>query len=142
MIDIADLPLWRGLTWETILQAYAGSRDAWVSTSATAWLAHLDTSLPKVDAETVWNGLIPGEDFVIAMRARMSWLHGQLDPPAPIEHDLVPSTAGVSWVVRLFADATAPNYQILVEVEENRVNEVNRARGWLRCLMITVGSGW
>jgi hypothetical protein len=23
-----------------------------------------------------------------------------------------------------------------------RVNEVNRARGWLRCLMITVGSGW
>lgn len=117
LIDVAGAPLWRGVTWETVLRAYASSGDAWVSTSATAWLAHLDMSLPRVDAETVWNGLIPGEDFVVAMRARMSWLHGQLDPPAPIEHDLVPSTAGVSWVVRLLAEATAPMYQILVEVE-------------------------
>ncbi|SDZ43591.1 hypothetical protein SAMN05444365_11627 [Micromonospora pattaloongensis] len=51
---------------------------------------------------------MPGEDFVIALRARISWLHGQLAPPAPIHHDLVSSAAGVSWVARLYT-----------EVEEN-----------------------
>ncbi|GIJ64787.1 hypothetical protein Vau01_123030 [Virgisporangium aurantiacum] len=119
VIDVAAQPPWCGLTWEYLLKAHTTSANAWVSTTATAWLAHLDASLPKVGADTVWNALTPGEDFVVAMRARMSWLHGQLNPPVPIDHDLVPSTAGVSWVVRLFADAAVPGYQILVEVEEN-----------------------
>jgi hypothetical protein len=118
VIDVAHLPTWRGLTWEQVLCAYSASADQWVETTARAWLGHLDVSLPRVDRHTRWNALTPGEDFVIALRARMSWLHGQLRPPAPIEHDLVSSAAGVSWVVRLFADAAVPGYQVLVEVEE------------------------
>jgi hypothetical protein len=118
-IDLVGASPWQGFTWETLLGAYTGSTGTWVAATAGAWLEHLDVSLPKVDADTVWNGLVLGEDFVIAMRARMSWLHGRLAPPAPIRHDLVASTAGVSWVVRLLADAALPGYEVLVEVEEN-----------------------
>ncbi len=118
-IDTADAPRWRGITWESLLHAYQGSTNSWVATCAAAWSEHLDRSLPNVGADTVWNGLADGEDFVIAMRARMSWVHGQLAPPAPIEHDLVASAAGVSWVVRLYANAQAPGYQVMVDVEEN-----------------------
>jgi len=90
-----------------------------VATCATAWLDHLDRCLPKVRADTVWNDLTDGEDFVIAMRARMSWVYGQLDPPPHVRHDLVSSAAGTSWVARIFTDARAPGYQVIAEMEEN-----------------------
>ncbi|MER5337835.1 hypothetical protein [Micromonospora sp. NPDC002717] len=119
VIDVGPSSGWRMLTWETLLDAYQTSKDSWVATCATAWREHLDRALPTVDAATVWNDLVPGEDFVIALRARMSWLHGQLAPPPPIHHDLVSSSAGVSWVVRLYTEAAEKGYLILVEVEEN-----------------------
>ncbi len=106
------------MTWEAVLGAYRTSQNTWVATSAAAWLEHLDVSLPKVDAGTAWNDLADGEDFAIALRARMSWLHGRLTPPEPIVHDLVSSAAGVSWVVRMYTDAAVSGYQVMVEVEE------------------------
>lgn len=119
VIDVAHVPRWRGITWEYLLHAYQASANPWVATCAASWSEHLGRSLPYVGADTVWNDLVNGEDFVIAMRARMSWLHRQLAPPPLIEHDLVASTAGVSWVVRMYADAQAPGYQIMIEAEEN-----------------------
>ncbi|MFD6730239.1 hypothetical protein [Micromonospora aurantiaca (nom. illeg.)] len=119
VIDVGSGSGWRTLTWETLLEAYKASTNSWVATCATAWIAHLAGALPAVDAATAWNDLMPGEDFVIALRARMSWLHGQLAPPAPIRHDLVSSSAGVSWVARLYTEAAEKDYRILVEVEEN-----------------------
>ncbi|MGI5214940.1 hypothetical protein [Plantactinospora sp. CA-290183] len=118
VIDVAGAPPWRGVTWEDLLQAYCRSEHQWVAACAKAWLQHLESALPKVDAGTIWNVLIDDEDFIIAMRARMSWLHGQLNPPAPIQHDLVCSTSGVSWVARLYTDTPAPDYEIVTEVEE------------------------
>nr|MDT0659103.1 PD-(D/E)XK nuclease family protein [Micromonospora sp. DSM 115978] len=118
VVDVAAAAPWRGLSWEEILGAYAGSTNAWVATCATAWLSHLDKSLPKVAANTGWDQLDAGENFILAMRARMSWIHGQLDPPSPIEHDMIGSAKGVSWVVRLLTDAHVEGYRVLVEVEE------------------------
>ena len=110
---------WRELTWETLLRAYEGSDHSWVAATARAWRHHLDLALPKVGPETRWNDLRQGEDFVIAVRARMSLLHSQIHPPAGVEHDLMGSSAGVSWVARLYAETPVPGYWIMSEVEEN-----------------------
>lgn len=56
---------------------------------------------------------------MIAMRARMSWLYGQIDVLGTVEHDLVCSSAGRSWVARLYVKETrVPGYWIMSEVEE------------------------
>jgi PD-(D/E)XK nuclease superfamily len=109
---------WRGLTWEALLQAYEDSGHSWVAATARAWRRHLDSALPQVGPGTRWDDLRPGEDFVIAMRARMSWLYSQIRAPAGVEHDLTPSSAGVSWVASLHAPTPVPGYRIMTQVEE------------------------
>jgi hypothetical protein len=118
VIDVGNAYTWRGLIWESVLRAYERSDHPWVATTARAWLGHLDTALPKVGPGTIWNDLRAGEDFVIAIRARMSWLFGQIHPPAGVEHDLVNSSKGRSWVARLYAWTPKPGYTITVEIEE------------------------
>ncbi len=119
IVDTKGDSLWRGTTWESVLGEYAKSTHSWVAACAEAWLSHLDETLPKIGPNTVWDDLRRGENFIIAMRARMSWVHVQIDPPAPIDHDLVGSSAGVSWVVRMFTEALVPGYRVIVEIEEN-----------------------
>lgn len=118
-LDLADAQPWRGLTWEQVLDSYTRSGHSWVAPTAQAWAAHLDASLPVVGSDTVWNHLTDGEDFVIALRARMAWLYSNYSPPGGVDYDLVESSAGVSWVLRQMADTPAPGYQIVAEVEEN-----------------------
>lgn len=101
-----------------MLRAYRQSRHPWVAASAEAWLLHLDRSVPPVGPDTVWNDLVHGEDFVIAMRSRMTWVHRHIDPAPPVAHDLVVSAAGVSWVARLFAPARREGYRVIAEIEE------------------------
>jgi len=110
--------LWQAIDWEQLLDAYCSSSHSWIRSSAAAWRDHLGSSLPNVGSATAWNDLVDGEEFVIAMRARMSWVYSHISPPAAVEHDLVPSSAGVSWVLRMLADAVQPGYKIVVEVEE------------------------
>jgi hypothetical protein len=117
-IPLHDGGSWRELTWERLLLAYEDSSHAWVAATARAWRHHLDSALPKVGPETRWNDLHQGEDFVIAMRARMSWLHGQVHAPDGVEHDLGGSSKGRSWVLRLWAETPSPGYLIMTEVEE------------------------
>jgi hypothetical protein len=107
-IPLQGADAWRGLTWEAVLESYEGSSHPWVAATARAWRCHLSTALPDVGPETRWNELLEGEDFVIAMRARMSWLSCQVHAPPGVEHDLVPSSAGVSWVARLYAKTPVP----------------------------------
>ncbi len=120
VIDLAGARPWRGLTWESVLTAYASSGHPWVAGTARAWLGHLEAALPEVGPDTTWNDLRPGEDFVTGLRTRMSWLFSQLQSSG-VACDLVSSTAGqgVSWIVRLRAATPAPGYAIMVEVEEN-----------------------
>jgi hypothetical protein len=110
---------WRPLTWDQLLDAFTESPHPWVAQTAAAWREHLDIALPAVDATTRWNALRVGEDFVVAMRTRMSWVYDHLDPPAGIGHDLVESSAGVSWVARMNTPARDDEYVIRVEAEEN-----------------------
>jgi hypothetical protein len=109
---------WTRLTWDEMLTAFVRSPNAWVAETAAASKAHLDAALPDVGPDTSWNDLRPGEDFVIALRARMSWVYGAMQPPSPIVHDLVESAAGVSWVPRMSLPAVQPGYLIRVEAEE------------------------
>lgn len=117
-VPLHDTEPWQELTWERVLRAYESSDNPWVATTACAWRHHLDSALPKVGPETLWNDLREGEDFAIAMRARMSWLYGQIHAPAAVEHDLVGSSAGKSWVARMYAQTQVPGYWIMSEVEE------------------------
>jgi len=124
VVDVSHAPGWQPLTWEMLLDEYALSVNLWVRTCAEAWRRHLDESLPKVDGSTRWNDLSDGEGFVVAMRARASWIFSNLRPPAPIEHDLVVSSAGASSVVRLVAPAAVDRYLVMADLEE-RLNVRN-----------------
>lgn len=110
---------WQVVSWEQILERFCSSAQPWVCETARAWRDHLSSAVPSVDAETRWCDLAEGEDFVVALRARMSWVYGQLSPPPPIEFDLVPSSAGVSWITRMWCPASRPGYYAMVEAEEN-----------------------
>jgi len=110
---------WTGLTWDEVLAVFGRSPNAWVVQTAASWRSHLQAALPNVGPTTRWNGLRSGEDFAIALRARMSWVYGAMHPPPPIVHDLVESAAGVSWVARMTLPARQPGYLIRVEAEEN-----------------------
>lgn len=93
---LSGYPRWRGITWEQV-----------------------DRSLPTVGAGTVWNDLAESDDFAIALRARMAWVHHRMNPSDPVRHDLVQSAAGNSAVLRLYADTPGDGYQIMVDVEES-----------------------
>lgn len=118
VVDTQHAATWQPVTWEAMLSAYTRSSHPWVRTCALAWQAHLDAALPKVNANTRWGSLTDGEQFKVAMRTRASWVFANLDPPAGVEHDLVNSSAGASWPIRLYMQAAAPGYRAMVDVEE------------------------
>lgn len=117
-VDISVDPDWRSVTWEALLGAFCSSSQPWVAETAQAWLTHLDNVMPKVDARTVWNDLAEGENLRLAMKARMSWIFGELRPPAQISLTLTQSSAGGSPVVKMSQSAAEPDYDIVVEAEE------------------------
>jgi hypothetical protein len=133
-IRLAQGAGWEAVTWERVLDAFRRSPRSWVAETATAWVNHLDKAIPHVDAQTRWNDLRDGEDLVVAMRARMSWVYGALDPPSPIEHDLVESSAGGSWVARMNLPTRVAGYWIRVEAEENLRGHPKRASASGRAL--------
>jgi hypothetical protein len=109
---------WHSVYWEDLLRAMIGSGNPWVAETASEWLSYVDRVVPPLSADTRWNDLRPGEDFVLAMRARMAWVYNELRPPLAVEHDLVGSTAGQSWVARLRTRANGPGYWVYAEAEE------------------------
>ncbi|MFI5735414.1 PD-(D/E)XK nuclease family protein [Kribbella sp. NPDC051587] len=109
---------WLPVTWESVLDAYQRSSNQWVVQTAVAWLEHLGDCIPAVGADTPWNALRPGEDFVIALRTRMSWIYRSIHPKSPIEHDLTTSSAGVSSVTRMCLPAQKDGYWVVLEAEE------------------------
>jgi hypothetical protein len=46
------------------------------------------------------------------MRARSSWVFDNLALPGGVDADLIQSSAGVSWVVRVFEQTSHPSYWI------------------------------
>ncbi len=115
---------WTPSTWEELLTPFTVSSRPWVADTAAAWLEHLEVGLPQLSAELRWNDLHEGENFALAMRARMSWVYSQLRPPEQVTTDLVPSGGSKAWVTRLYAPAQLPDYVVAAEAEERT------ARGW------------
>jgi hypothetical protein len=113
---------WKSITWEDLLEAFTRSRVPWVAETAAAWREHLEAAMPRVGADTVWNHFTAGEDFVLAMRARSSWVFGQLHPLDPVSLMILQSSSGVSWVVKMTAPAAVPGYLIAIEFEEKWPN--------------------
>lgn len=111
-------PGWDELSWEEVLTAYSRSEHPWVAATATAWLRQLDSLIPAVDADTVWND-VPDDppNFELALRARMVWLAHHLDD-LHLEHDLIQSSGGGLWVLRFWADTARSNLRVQVEVQE------------------------
>ncbi|MFZ1490053.1 MAG: hypothetical protein WAS51_08935 [Ilumatobacteraceae bacterium] len=118
VVDTADRPRWRTVTWEALLTGYAQSASLWVADTARAWLNHIEAQLPAVGAATVWNQLRDGEGFVNAMRARVSWVYSNLTVGPPLRKLLVSSSAGASSVVGLRVDAPVDGYVLQAEMEE------------------------
>ncbi|MEU7477802.1 hypothetical protein AB0A63_17585 [Lentzea sp. NPDC042327] len=109
---------WRSVYWEDLLRALTGSDNPWVAHTASDWLSCAEQAVPQLCPDTRWNDLEPGEAFVIALRARMAWVHRRLRPPPGVDHDLVSSSAGQSWVARLHTPARKAGYLVFAEAEE------------------------
>lgn len=110
---------WESLTWETMLSAYASSANAWVATTAQAWLLQLPRLVPAVDANTVWNDVpddAPGME--LALRARIAWLSRQADGWCRLPHDIEPSSGGGTWAVRIWTSSRSPGHLVTAEVQE------------------------
>jgi hypothetical protein len=118
ILDATSHDGWQAVSWERILWAYTKSDHSWAVASARSWLHHLSSSLPQLEASTVWNDMTEGEDFVIALRSRMSWVHEHVNLAAYVSHELHPSSAGTSWIEYLAAETPVPGYRILAEIEE------------------------
>lgn len=115
---------WRPVSWEQLLTAFAASHDGWVAETAAAWLAHLAAALPRVDADTRWNRLDPGDPIPLVMRARLSWVYSHLSLPPPLVADSMGSGGSKAWVARMQMPAPAAGYELAAEVEDTS------ARGW------------
>jgi hypothetical protein len=113
---------WRAGTWEDVLQAFGRSAVPWVAETAVDWREYLEAAMPSIDGATVWNRFSAGEDFVLAMRARSSWVFGQLQVPDHVSLTISQSSSGVSWVVKMTTPTKVPGYLIAIEVEERLPN--------------------
>jgi hypothetical protein len=118
-VNLRGADPWQSLTWESVLGAYADSQHAWVSTTARAWLTQLVSLVPAVHADTVWKDVpsdAPGME--LALRARVAWLSRQLDSWCTLDHDIVPSSGGGNWAVRVWAPVGTPGHFITAELQE------------------------
>ena len=118
-VNLSGTKPWESLTWEDVLSAYVGSHDPWVSTTARAWLMQLVSLVPEVHADTVWNDVpsdAPGME--LALRARVAWLSRQLDSWCTLNHDIVASSGGGNWAVRLWSPVGTPGHFITAELQE------------------------
>jgi hypothetical protein len=110
---------WQPLAWETVLDAYSRSEHPWVSLTARAWQTQLHALVPSVDARTVWNAVPDSpRDFELALRARMVWLATAMNSWCDLAHDLVQSSAGGSWVSRMWQAIPGLDHVVSCEVEE------------------------
>ena len=118
-VNLRSARPWKSLTWEAVLDAYAASDSPWVSTTAHAWRTQLASLVPAVDATTVWNDVpndAPGME--LALRARVAWLSRQMDSWCSLDHDLVLSSGGGNWAVRMWASASTPQHFVTAEIQE------------------------
>jgi hypothetical protein len=118
-VNLRSAHLWRSLTWEAVLDAYAASHNAWVSTTARAWRAQLASLVPIIDASTVWNDVpddSPGME--LALRARVAWLSRRMDTWCTLNHDLDRSSGGGNWAVHMWAPLSTPQHFVTAEVQE------------------------
>jgi len=118
IIDPGTGSPWRAISWETLLAAFTKSRNAWVAETSAAWLDHLSTALPRVNAHTRWNSLRPADPIPLVMRARMSWVYSHLKPPAPLVVDFMASGGSKAWVARIQMPAPAAGYVVAAEIED------------------------
>jgi hypothetical protein len=109
---------WRPISWETLLAPFTRSPNPWVAETSAAWLDHLSTALPIVNARTRWNRLRPGDPIPLVMRARMSWVYSRLKPPAPLVADFMASGGNKAWVARIQMPAPAAGYVVAAEIED------------------------
>ena len=119
-VDLRSAPNWRSLTWEDVLQAYAASTDAWVATTAAAWLIQLDALIPPIDSTTVWNEVPDAlADMELALRARVAWLYGRLTSWCTVDHDMTPASNGGNWAIRMWAVAAGTSdHLVTAEFQE------------------------
>ncbi len=119
-VGLSAASAWKSLTWETVLTAYAQeSRHPWVRVTASAWLSTIASVVPQVGPATVWNDVpddAPG--FELALRARIAWLGNQLDATCTLEHDMVQSSGGGNWCVRMRAPSPSAKHYVAAELQE------------------------
>ena len=54
----------------------------------------------------------------LALRARVAWLSRQMDSWCSLDHDLVLSSGGGNWAVRMWAPASTPQHFVTAEIQD------------------------
>lgn len=117
-LNTAHASEWQNLTWEELIAHYVKSPMTWVSETAVAWLSHIESRVPAVDGETVWNE-IEGIDLYLALRLRAAFIYENVDVPPGSSKSLLEIGSGRLYVAIVDAPIRGSNYSVRWETTES-----------------------
>lgn len=110
---------WRAISWESLIEAYSGSPNLWVSQTARAWADHIAETVPEVTGTTLWNDIGEGRSLVISLRSRLNYVRKCLDRNPERRVFLGTGGGGRSPVLGMYMPmARNPAYRVIAEVQE------------------------
>lgn len=117
-LDTAHAAEWQNMTWEELIARYVSSPLSWVSETATAWMAHIESRVPAVDGRTVWNE-IEGIDPYLALRLRSAFIYDNVDVPVGSSKSMVEIGSGGLYVAIVDAPIQGCGYSVRWETTES-----------------------
>lgn len=117
-LDTTHAQQWDNRTWEELLAPFASSPIAWVATTASAWLAHIESQVLAVDGATVWNE-IDGIDLYLALRLRAAYLYDNVTVPEGSSKSTVEIGSGGLYVAIVDAPILDSDYTVRWEATEH-----------------------
>lgn len=117
-LNTAHASEWQNLTWEELIACYVSSPVTWVSETAAAWLSHIDSRVPTVAGETVWNET-ENIDLYLALRLRAAFIFDNVAVPSGSVKSLLEIGSGGLYVAIVDAPIRGSSYSVRWETTES-----------------------
>ncbi|MGW3443908.1 PD-(D/E)XK nuclease family protein [Streptomyces sp. NPDC001076] len=117
-LDTTHAQGWQNLTWEELIAPFTSSPMPWAATTATAWASHIESQVPEVDGDTVWNQ-IDGIDLYLALRLRAAYMYDNVTLPGGSSKSIQEIGSGGLYVAIVDAPIPGSGYTVRWEATES-----------------------
>ncbi|MER5519912.1 PD-(D/E)XK nuclease family protein [Streptomyces sp. NPDC002763] len=117
-LDTTHAQDWQNLTWEELIAPFTSSPVPWAATTATAWTSHIESQVPEVDGDTVWNQ-IDGIDLYLALRLRAAYMYDNVTLPGGSSKSIQEIGSGGLYVAIVDAPIPGSGYTVRWEATES-----------------------